>query len=203
MNISEEKSSDCIEKDEHEHGHVITFKEQRLILKEIGIPKYLYFFRFCCCTGMRVAEALSIKTKNINKRRRLILIDLPDSKTKKHKRAVPFLPWLFDGMDLSGELLFPDVTDDGSQQYFCRLYKELGLDLTRHSTRHTFISICHHIGIADEIIMDWVGHLDAKMTTGTYTHDLPRGTSPILDYMKKLKQSLGIKTTRVRATDKK
>lgn len=182
----------CIENDQNEGCNVITFEQQRIILKSIDVPKYLNFFYFCCCTGMRVCEALSVKTKNIDKKKHIIRIDMPDSATKKHKRLIPYLPELFSEMELSGKYLFNDITDDGSGQYFCKLYKELNLDLTRHSTRHTFISICGHIGINEEQIQEWAGHTNIKMTTGTYTHILDKGTSPILDYLKRLKQKLKI-----------
>lgn len=180
------------EEEKDEGCRAITFAEQRRIMKEIENPKYLRFFYFCCCTGMRVCEALSVKTKNIDKRKRIIRIDLPDTKTKKHRRAVPYLPELLDGMNTSGKYLFEDITEDGSEQYFAKLYKQLELDLCRHSARHTFISVCHFIGIDDTVIQEWAGHTNLKMTTGTYTHELDKGSSPILDYLKKLKKQLAL-----------
>lgn len=182
--------SPCPDNEAQKSCRAITFKEQRLILKRIDTPKYYNFFYFCCCTGMRACEALSIKTRHIDKKNGVIRILLPDTKTKKHRRAVPFLPELLDSLTPSGGFLFPDVTDDGSRQYFCKLFKELEMDLSRHSCRHTFISVCSHIKIAENIIQQWAGHTDLKMTTDTYTHSLSGGTSPILAYLKKLKKTL-------------
>ncbi len=181
--------------------NAITFKQQCQILKEINDDRYLNFFYFCCCTGVRVCEALSIKTSDIDKKNKVIKIKMLDSKTKKHKRSIPYLPELFEKMDLSGKYLFNDITDDGSKQYFYKLYKELNLDLTRHSTRHTFVSICQHIGIDSEQIQQWAGHTDLKMTTDTYTHTLTKGTSPILIYLRKLKKQT--KPTPIPAEEKK
>lgn len=187
---STQTADKCMCASESEGCNAISFKQQRIILKSIDIPKYLHFFYFCCCTGMRSCEALSIKTKNIDKKKRVIHIDMPDSATKKHKRDVPFLPELFDDMIIGKKFLFEDITDEGSKQYFCRLYKQLDFDLTRHSTRHTFISICQHIGIDEQLIQKIAGHTNIKMTQETYTHLLDNGTSPILDYLKRLKKSL-------------
>lgn len=175
------------EKDEQEERcSAITFSQQKQILKRIQDERYKNFFVFCCCTGVRVCEALSIKVKDIDKKNKVIKITLQDSKTKKHKRQVPFLPELLDGYNLKGKLLFEDITDDGSKQFFYKLYKELGFDLSRHSTRHTFVSICQHLKVNPEKIQNWVGHTDLKMTNNTYTHKLNKGTSPILEYLKKL-----------------
>ena len=176
--------------DASETGRAIQFCEQRAILKAITDKKYRDFFYFCCCTGMRVSEALSVKVKNIDFRKRVIRIDLKDSKTKKHRRDVPFVKELFDGMDIKGKLLFPSVTYEGSGKYFCQLYKRLNLDLNRHSTRHTFVSELNHIGVPPDTVMLWAGHTDLKMTTDTYTHVLKNGSSPVLSYLKKLKSSL-------------
>lgn len=183
----EKKMNMC--NDETDEGcNAITFVEQCRILKEIEDERYRNFFYFCCCTGVRVCEALSIKVKDIDKKNTLIKIKMCDSKTKKHKRSIPYLPELFENMPLKGEFLFNDITDEGSKQYFYKLYKKLGLELTRHSTRHTFVSICSHIGINPACIQQWAGHTDLKMTTNTYTHALQKGTSPILMYLRKLKK---------------
>ncbi len=171
----------------------ITFVDQRKILKALEDPKYKNFFYFCCCTGVRVCEALNIKVADINKRRKIIKITLCDSKTKKHQRNIPYLPELFEKMDLKREYLFEDITDEGSKKYFYNLYKKLELDLSRHSTRHTFVSVCSHIGIAAATIQGWVGHTDLKMTINTYTHKLERGTSPVLAYLRKLKKDVKLR----------
>lgn len=170
--------------------HVISFADQCKILKEIDDERYLKFFYFCCCTGVRVCEALTIKTCDIDKKRRVIKIKMCDSKTKKHRREIPFLPELFKDFDLSKKYLFDDITYEGSKQYFYKLYQKLNLDLTRHSTRHTFVSICSYVGFEPETIQQLAGHTDLKMTTETYTHALDGGSSPILKYIKKLKKKL-------------
>lgn len=168
--------------------NAITFAEQQKILKEIDDERYRNFFIFCCCTGLRVCEVFTLKVKDIDKRNKLIKVKVCDSKTKKHRRNVPYLPELLKQLDLSGEYVFEDITDEGSKQYFYKLYQKLNLNLSRHSTRHTFVSICSHIGIEPEIIQVWVAHTDLKMTTDTYTHALKKGTSPFLTYFKKLKK---------------
>lgn len=188
VNKKTKKSKSQCEDECEECCHAITFSEQCKILKEIDDEKYVNFFYFCCCTGMRVCEALSIKVADIDKKNKVIKIKMCDSKTKKHKRTIPFVPELFSNFDMKNKYLFDDITDEGSKQYFYKLYKKLNLNLTRHSTRHTFVSICNFIGIDEEQIQEWVGHTNLKMTTETYTHDLDAGCSPILAYIKKLKK---------------
>ncbi len=171
----------------------ITFVEQRKILRAIKDKKYKRFFYFCCCTGARVCEALTIKHRDVDQTRNIIKIKLPDTKTKKHKREIPFLPELFEGVTIyrtSDKLLFADITDEGSKQYFYKLYKKLGMDLSRHSARHTFVSVCGYIGIKTEQIQKWAGHTNLKMTTDTYTHIMEKGTSPVLKYLISLKREL-------------
>ena len=176
---------------ESEEGcRAITFLEQNRILKEIEDDRYKSFFIFCCCTGARVCEALSIKTADIDLKNHIIKIKMRDSKTKKHNRNIPFLHELLKDMDLSKKYLFEDITEDGSKQYFYQLYKRLTYNLSRHSTRHTFISVCSYLKIPPEQIKAWAGHTNLKMTTDTYTHCLVKGTSPILKYLTKLKKTV-------------
>jgi len=170
-----------------ERNAAISFANQRSILKELAGTKYAEFFWFCCCTGMRVCEALSIKGSDIHDDH--IRIRMADTKTKKHRRNVPYIPELLDGFVIKKtKLLFDDITDEGSKQFFSRLYNNLNLDFSRHSTRHTFVSICGYVGIPPEQIQAWVGHTDIKMTRDTYTHLLEKGSSPVLDYVRKLKK---------------
>lgn len=171
----------------------ITFTEQRKVLRAITDEKYKRFFLFCCCTGARVCEALTIRHKDIDFEKKVIRIRLPDTKTKKHRREIPFIAELFDNMKLyktSNRLLFENITDEGSKQYFYKLYKKLNMDLSRHSARHTFVSVCGHIGIKPEQIQKWAGHTNLKMTTDTYTHILEKGSSPVLTYLRALKKQL-------------
>ena len=171
---------------------VITFAQQKNILKVIKNTKYYNFFYFCCCTGVRVCEALLIKQKDIDHNKHHIKIKITEPQTKKHKREIPFIPELFDNFTLTkpNNYLFEDITEDGSKQFFYNLYKDLNYDLCRHSTRHTFVSICMFVGVDPQIIQNWVAHTNLKMTTDTYTHSLRKGTSPILTYIRKLKNSI-------------
>ncbi len=185
--INKQKQDISCKTEAEDKCKAITFSQQNKILKAIDDEKYYNFFYFCCCTGFRVCEAIEIKIKDINKRSKTIKITMPDSKTKKHKRKVPFLPELLKNFDMNGTYLFEDLTEDGSKQYFYNLYKKLNLNLSRHSTRHTFVSLCILAKVPPETVQEWVGHTNIKMTTETYTHKLRAGSSIIYDYIKKLK----------------
>jgi len=167
--------------------------QQLRILRKIDNKKYLKMFLFYCCTGFRLNEGLSINPqKDIDRKRHIINLDMPDRNTKKHKRSIPYLPSLLKGFDLSKTSLFPDITANGARQYFYKLFKRHDIDGCFHSFRHTFISCCYHIGILPKYIQEWAGHKSILMTLDTYTHILEGKNTPILEYLKKLKKALKI-----------
>ena len=57
-----------------------------------------------------------------------------------------------------------------------------------HSTRHTYASLAHFVGIDDKIIQNQLGHKTLAMTQDTYTNIMIPGESIILSYFEKLKE---------------
>lgn len=174
------------------HYPVFQLETQRILLENITDNRYKFLFFFSCCTGMRIGEALTVKCEDIDKSNHIINIIKTKTRTKGQSRVVPYLPELFKGVDINRKGLLFNITFSGARNYFTRLFEKLKIDGTLHSTRHTFISCCYHIGIKDKQIQEWAGHSTIEMTLNTYTHLLKNDTSPILDYLIKLKETLGI-----------
>ena len=53
--------------------------------------------------------------------------------------------------------------------YLKRRLAKLGLEGKLHSFRHTFISLALIDGVAEAVLREWVGHVDADIL-GHYTH---------------------------------
>jgi len=70
------------------HFPVFTFAQQRLILESITLPKYKEFFMFCCCTGLRVGEAVNA-IPNIDFENNLVCVTDEDTKQKNIKERFP------------------------------------------------------------------------------------------------------------------
>lgn len=170
----------------YESYSVIQPNDQNRILSAIKNPKYKRLFFFCCCTGLRIGEALQLRKDDINLVSGVLVVDIDDTSTKKHRRVIDILPELID-LPAESELLFPNITHSGAEQYFRHLFKELKIKAVIHSTRHTFISCCHHVGFREKLIQMYAGHSSIKMTMDTYTHILKNVDTPILQYLRKLK----------------
>lgn len=142
---------------------------------DAGLPhevkRILQSFLFCCFTGLRVSDMLSItwdqiignelvlvpeKTKGLNK---LLRIPLNDS-------ARRYLPSLREG-----EHIFPQVTP----QYINRTLKEAAAmagirkRITFHCARHTFATHFLMSGGKIEVLRELLGHSNIN-TTMVYTH---------------------------------
>ena len=145
----------------------------------------------CCCTGMRISEALNA-LPHIDFESNMIKVVDEDTKTKKHKRHIPFLPDLINKD--KQKLLLSITSRHSASHYFRDFFKELGIEATLHSFRVTFISCCNHLNINPKQIQAWAGHSSITMTYNTYVRLLDKkdGTSPILEYLRRLKEEFGV-----------
>lgn len=138
---------------------------------------------------MRLSEFFSAK---FDFDKNLIIIKMDDKSTKKHSRTIPFLPQLISLQDTQ---LINELSKIGVQVYFRILFKTLSMPplTTIHSFRHTFASMCNHIGINNKQIQVWLGHAQFSTTMDIYTNIVENnGTSFVLDYLKLLKNTLNI-----------
>src|SRR5690606_29538996 len=110
-------------------------EQQTLLYKEIKVDKYFQLFKFCCCTGLRPCEALGLKVENVDFKNQIIKVRTqitrkgeltPILKSDAAYREIPFLPELFEGIDLSNELVFP-IKYSAADSFWGRLFDKLGL----------------------------------------------------------------------------
>jgi integrase len=184
-------NSVTLKKPKKESYKALTIAEQRFVYDNIRIEKYRVFFMYACCTGMRLTEAFNA-IPNIDYDRGIINVVDKDTDKKKHRRQIPFLPELLGEKE---RIMLGELNKTATQGYFKGLFKRLDMrgGYCVHSFRHTFASCCYHIGIKDKQIQSWLGHTQFATTMNVYTSLLHNdGSSPILDYLSKLKMYLGI-----------
>ena len=168
----------------------LTFKEQNLIYSEIS-PQYFNLFKFCCLTGLRITEALSIRKKDIDYESGLIYAKRLKKRGKEVISPVPFLPKLLDFK--FKDKLFAELTYNGFKCYLQDFYKKINIKgVMIHNFRSTFASLCYAAGIPSKHIQEWLCHETLAMTMDTYTHLIKSGTSPLFEYIKSLKEHLKI-----------
>lgn len=179
------------------HYRALEFSEQNSVLKRIKRrPFYNAVFNVLCCTGLRIGEFLAVDWENdvdrengfirINKTRDIHTgIIRNTTKTPAGERDVPILPELYPYIETLKSEPMPPYS--AVRSYFRRVYNFLGIErANQHSMRHTFISLCHVAGIPSKFVQSIVGHRDIEMTLNVYTHVMKKGTSPLLDYVRKL-----------------
>jgi integrase len=168
--------------------NVLQPKMQNLLLVEVKEPKYLALFWLLCCTGARITEGVNA-IPHIDYENCIFEIVDEDTRTKKHKRKIPFLPRLIS--EEQKELL-ETITVNGAQSYFKKLFKKLDLKIVIHSFRHTFASCAKHVGFTDKQIQIWLGHSTQETTTNIYIDLLENEKSLIIDYFRELKAYLNL-----------
>ena len=147
-------------------------------------------------TGCRISEFISLNENwktDIDYKNEIIKIRETKSLRQKDIRAgktfvfreIPLLPEV-------AKITFPlkVIHKQSVNKAFNKANEKLGLKITPHCMRHTFISRCNELGIAQSIIRDMVGHKTERMTIH-YTHN----TTELVDReYEKLKISTPIST---------
>ena len=150
--------------------------------------KYTQAFFFLCATGLRVGEFLALTEDDFYYDQHFFKVDkaiangmLGDPKSESSNRIVYFCDSLLKNFDIK---LLGTFTYNSLKLGFARLLKSLGIKgVSLHSTRHTFATICHSLGINDKILQTLLGHSTMAMTQDVYTHLLKKGSSKLRDYL--------------------
>jgi integrase len=167
----------------------LTIADQRFIFNQITNEKYKAVFIYLCCSGMRLKEAIN-SIPHIDFNNYLLNVVDENKSTKKHKRQVPFMS---DMLTAEQWEQLKNANYQMIQGYFKRFFRKYNLDYVVHSFRHTFASCCYHVGFKDKQIQTWLGHTQIDTTMNIYTTLLQNdGTSPIIEYLKRLKDRLGL-----------
>lgn len=181
------------------HRDCYDFAAQNAMLETLS-PKYKAVFFFLCCTGLRIGEFLALSypsdfyddkirvCKEMNAKGEI----LNTTKTDK-VRYIPYCPDLITKTFAYNESkdFFGCFSYNSVKLAFTRAIARTGLsNVTVHSTRHTFSSMCYRAGIPDKLIQNMMGHATLAMTMDTYTHTMAQGTSPVWDYAKALAEKL-------------
>ena len=186
-----------VEIDKHvpESYPAIEYDHQTIILNAIKDIKYRILFLVCCCTGLRISKALSLRKSDIYFDHKIIRVKTSESRLKGGWVHIPFLPQLFDGIDFDvlgdNDLIFDGLKYGAARLYYERLFAKLNLgQYVRHSFRHTFTSVCFQVGFDLKWIQTTLGHATASVTLNTYTHLIKLGNSQIKEYLTLLLKSL-------------
>ena len=167
-----------------------TYAEQCLILEKANEELAQIFF-FLCVTGLRIGEFLALRKDDFFFEEHFFKVDKAitegikgEPKTETSNRIVYFTDEIFKYFNIN---LLGKYNYGALQQAFLRLTKKLTLkNVSLHSTRHTFSSICHSLHLNDKTLQALMGHATLAMTQDTYTHLLKKGESPIRNYLEKL-----------------
>lgn len=160
--------------------------------------RYASVFYFLCCTGLRIGEFLALRPDDVDEARHVIRVDEnrslktgKDGKTKTTAgtRKVYYAEALFEVFDVQTLGTF---TYYGIKKAFNKVIKKLKLEgvSVTHSCRHTCASLLYAAGVPLKVMQKQLGHASISTTLDTYTDILMQGTSPIYDYILKLKSTL-------------
>lgn len=151
----------------------LTIAEQTDFLQRLETSKYKWVMLFYLHTGVRRAEALSLKWADIDYESRLILIN--GTKTEESQRKIILTDPLIDILAerkkqakkerVKSEFVFPYALETIS-----RNFKKLCPKHHLHDLRHTFITRCAECGVSVSVCQQLVGHSTADMTMNVYTH---------------------------------
>lgn len=179
---------------QEKHYPPIPISKQDSIYAGITDARIKRLFFFCCCTGLRIAEALGVEyadisdgwiavNKQFDRHNQL----KPYTKSRAGLRHVPAEPELIAEVGRGKGRVFEGLTYGIVKKYFSKFYADSSLELSvSHSMRHTFISMCYYSGIRDKYIQQWAGHSKIDTTLNVYTHILESGQSRLVSYFRKL-----------------
>ena len=136
-----------------------------------------------CLHGLRRSEMLALKPDNIRNGRIYVrgalvknqydkFVFKETNKTQNSRRSVPVLLERVTELvsDVTTEYLCP-FSPDGMNKHLYTITKNNGLPAIHfHSLRHSFASLCYHLGLSEMECMRLGGWSDFKTMRNIYTH---------------------------------
>jgi len=159
--------------------------ESFLCYLELKRPILKYFIKLVALTGMRLGEICALELNDIDFENKTIRInkavlkttnEIDTPKTEKSIRDIPLFKQaeqcikdyvkLYEPKDrLFYNLKSRNVSN--SVIYYADKFGFVGV--STHTFRKYFATICKTYGIDSEVVKEWLGHEDSKLTLNTYT----------------------------------
>ena len=146
---------------------------------------YSKLFVFLCCTGLRISECLALthadvtpKYIRICKTKDSVTNEIVPTTKNGEERKVIYHESLLPYLDLD---FISSINYRTLNRVFATYYKQFE-NINLHSTRHTYASLAHYVGIDEKVIQNQLGHKTLAMTQDTYTNLLLDGESIIKTY---------------------
>ncbi|MBK6911295.1 MAG: site-specific integrase [bacterium] len=167
-------------------------KDEIALITKHATPYQLPFYSLLLTTGLRDGELRNLEWSEVDFENGLIFVRIKKSWQPKTRRgrAVPMAKEareILHGLPRRGSYVF--TTANGKawappRQPWCdlldRIYKKEGIDLrgqvSLHTFRHTFATVCLMSGIDIKVVSEYLGHTSVKMTE-KYLHLLPEHKS--------------------------
>ena len=175
-------------------------EQQKLTSYLLSVPIYDEYYRnvfliqmFC---GLRIGEALALKTSDINLVKKTLTVERTLTRDKKDRvimgnttktyagrREIPIPDFLMESIKMQmleakehkEKLLFVD-TENGYantcnvNKELHKIIKKLGIEnISTHSLRHTYGTRCVEAGMRAVALQRLMGHTDVSVTLNTYT----------------------------------
>jgi integrase/recombinase XerD len=133
-----------------------------------SFPEYIRNHVMCYIyTGVRLRELLRVEKDDIDYNRKIIRVKVTKSlraedRAKGIKYKIVEIP-LLPNIEV---IKFPlnKTSRSTIEHYFEIASAKIGIKLTPHDMRHTYLSRCNELGIRPSIIQAIAGHADARMT---------------------------------------
>ena len=166
-----------------QRGKALNLTEQAEFLRALEKSRYKWVMLFYLHTGVRRAEALTLREEDIDHIGKSIRIR--GTKTEESDRYIPLtedVAAILEGQRKQNKkerkarkqgkyyqapegVIFPFVKEQTS-----KAFKKLCPNHHLHDLRHTFITRCAESGVNVTVCQQIVGHSTADMTLNVYTH---------------------------------
>lgn len=142
----------------------LSYDEQVKLLKYFDTnTKFKPYFLLYTLTGIRKNEIYDILEKNHKQGYIKVKREKSHGKIKK----IMVKPIVFE---IIKEIEKTQYKPDYIYNQFKKIYKELKIDASIHTLRHTYITNQYHLGTPAKYIQEWAGHEDISLTLNVYTN---------------------------------
>lgn len=166
--------------------------------KQVEIPALL------CLSSLRRSELLALDWKNVDLDNKVLyvkgatvrgkngMVNKPQNKSKKSRRAVPIIPPLLEALqaveDKTGSVV--KISADTALRQVKQVCQEAGITVVDlHGLRHSFASLAYHLEIPEMIAAEIGGWEDLATMHNIYTHiaksDIAKRSQDFQNYFNK------------------